>query len=100
MCFYPCFAITPFDLDSAENLDDKYIHLTNHCIAATHTDYGKYEATNEMFYKEFSVYLEQQFADRADVDTAAGQTVLGEVILPQFKHIVTQSLQVRHRDAR
>ena len=53
-----------------------------------------------MFYKEFSVYLEQQFADRADVDTAAGQTVLGEVILPQFRHIVTQSLQVRHRDAR
>jgi hypothetical protein len=40
--------------------DDKFIHLTNHCIAAKHPDFGKFEATNEMFYQEFSAYLQEE----------------------------------------
>ena len=34
----------------ASDLSNRHAHLTNHCIAATHTDYGKFEPTNEMWY--------------------------------------------------
>jgi hypothetical protein len=34
------------------------VHLTNHCIAETHPDFGKFEPTNEMFYTEFAAYLD------------------------------------------
>ena len=76
---------------SADNLDDKFVHLTNHCIAAKHPDFGKFEATNEMFYPEFSEYLQQQFAGQAG--RPAGEKILDEVILPQFKRIVLDSLE-------
>ena len=32
----------------ASDLGNRHAHLTNHCIAATHDDYGKFEPTNEM----------------------------------------------------
>lgn len=76
---------------SAENLDDKFVHLTNHCIAAKHPDFGKFEATNEMFYSEFSEYLQQKFAGTAG--RPADENILDEVILPQFKKIVVDSLE-------
>ena len=31
------------------DLSNRHAHLTNHCIAATHGDYGKFEPTNEMW---------------------------------------------------
>ena len=74
---------------TAENLGDKFVHLTNHCIAATHPDYGKFEATNEMFYAEFGAYLEEAFPG----SVPAGQgSVLDAVILPQFRRIVAQTV--------
>lgn len=76
---------------SAENLDDKFIHLTNHCIAAKHPDFGKFEATNEMFYPEFSDYLQQRFAGTGG--RPPGENILDSVILPQFKRIVVDSLE-------
>ncbi|XP_032240390.2 tubulin--tyrosine ligase isoform X2 [Nematostella vectensis] len=37
-------------------------HLTNHCIQeANSDDFGKYEKGNEMFFDEFSRYLEDKF---------------------------------------
>ena len=72
---------------TADNLGDKFVHLTNHCIAEKHPDYGKFEATNEMFYAEFGAYLQEVCPQ----ETATG-SVLDDVILPQFKRIVAQTV--------
>jgi len=72
---------------TADNLGDKFVHLTNHCIAEKHPDYGKFEATNEMFYVEFGAYLQEVCPQ----ETATG-SVLDDVILPQFKRIVAQTV--------
>jgi tubulin--tyrosine ligase len=103
---------------TADNLGDKFVHLTNHCIAAQHEDYGKFEATNEMFYPEFSAYLEESFPGRAadavalsrnnwwaatpaassqraaaaEPSPAGEPTLLDSVILPQFRAIAAQTL--------
>jgi tubulin---tyrosine ligase len=37
--------------------DDIHCHLSNHCIAETHPDYGQYEPTNEIWYNEFEEIL-------------------------------------------
>ena len=37
---------TAFTLD---DLDDRFTHLSNHCIQVDHPDYGKFEPTNEMW---------------------------------------------------
>ena len=76
----------PYDDTDISNL---FSHLTNHCIAATHSDYGKYEPTNELFYSEFDAELNQRLPERA---AAAGGSVLEGVVLPQIKRMVVQTL--------
>jgi len=47
-----------------DDLSNKFGHLSNHCIASKHPDYGKFEGengTNEMFYAEFDAYLRETF---------------------------------------
>lgn len=39
------------------DLKNKFIHLTNHSIQAKHPDYGKYEKDAEMFFDDFSTFL-------------------------------------------
>jgi len=87
---------------------DRFAHLTNHCIATEHAEYGKYEATNELFYGPFDAELSRRFpelsakatgmplfgtAASADADAGAvGGSVLESVVLPQIKRHVVQSL--------
>lgn len=48
---------TPFTLDR-DRLDDAHVHLSNHCIAATHEDFGAHESpTNEVFFPMFDAWL-------------------------------------------
>ena len=70
------------------DLQNTYSHLTNHCIAATHEDYGMYEETNELFYAAFDAELGQRFPGLA---AAVGGSVLRAVILPQVRRIVVQT---------
>jgi len=72
----------PFSL---EDLDNKFVHLSNHCIQETHPDYGKYEPTNEMFYKEFDQFLVESGA-------AASGITLASYILPQVEYVCVQTL--------
>ena len=58
------------------DLGDRFAHLSNHCIAVQHPDYGKHEsATNEMWYAQFD-----------DVLSAAsgGRVTMAGHILPQI----------------
>ena len=47
-----------FDL---EDLDNKYIHLTNDAIQKYGDDYGKYEPGNKVSYTEFQRYLDSNY---------------------------------------
>lgn len=46
----------PFSLD---NLTDRFVHLTNHCIQTKHADFGAWpgEPTNELWWGEFDRFL-------------------------------------------
>lgn len=69
----------PYD---AANLKNITSHLTNHCIQEEHSaNFGQYEEGNEMFYSEFSRYLEETF----------GVSLAG-TILPQINSIVKKCL--------
>ena len=46
---------------------NRFAHLTNHCIATEHGDYGKFEATNELFYDDFDAELARRFPAQAAV---------------------------------
>ena len=70
----------PYSLD---NLDDQFAHLSNHCIATQHPDYGKVEATNEMWFRDFDDYL---------VATYGAEKSFYKAIYPQIRDIVRHSL--------
>lgn len=76
----------PYDPSDVSN---RYSHLTNHCIAATHGDYGKYEPTNELFYPAFDAELNARFPQAA---ARAGGSVLHGLLIPQMKRMVVQTL--------
>ena len=48
-----------FDLD---NLDDRYIHLTNDAIQKRADDFGKFESYNKMSFQDF-----QKFGQRRSI---------------------------------
>ena len=89
------------------NITDRFSHLTNHCIATEHEEYGKYEPTNEKFYPSFDAELAERFPERAKAaagvplfgggsaeETAATSSgsVMETVVLPQIRRMVVQSL--------
>ena len=93
------------------NVTDRFAHLTNHCIATEHAEYGKYEPTNEKFYPAFDAELAERYpeaaAGAAGVDLfsereagaetpAAAEGAVGSVmetvVLPQIRRHVVQTL--------
>ena len=46
-----------------ENLDDKFIHLTNDAIQKQGEDFGKFENCNKLSYSDFQRYLNQYHGD-------------------------------------
>lgn len=66
------------------NIADTHSHLSNHCIAETHPDYGKYEPTNEIWFDEFDSIL---------CDISGGAISLHEHILPQIHSIIATTIQ-------
>ena len=88
------------------DLSDKFVHLTNHCIAETHPDFGKFEPTNEMFYAEFDGWLDSLAAaggggGEGTTGSGGGQftqphqrsSQLESVILPQIKRQVALTIE-------
>ena len=51
----------PFTTEK-DSLKNRFIHLSNHCIQIHSKEYGKYEKTNEMFFKDYNAYLEQCYS--------------------------------------
>lgn len=47
------------------DVNNRFAHLTNHCIATEHEEYGKYEPTNELFYAAFDDELRRRYPQHA-----------------------------------
>ncbi len=47
---------------NTNNLNNKFIHLTNDAIQKRSDDYGKFENGNKLSFKEFQKYLDANFA--------------------------------------
>jgi len=73
----------------ASDLTNRFAHLTNHCIAVEHAEYGKFEATNEMWFAQFDEELSRRFPEQAK---AAGGSLLQGRLLPQIKRQVVQTM--------
>jgi len=68
----------PFRLSELEN---RFVHLTNHCIQTEHPSYGQLVQGNEMFFEQFEVYLRE---------SGSGKSVAKD-LLPQLNHIIIQT---------
>ena len=64
-----------------EDISNTHAHLSNHCLAVDHPDYGKYEPTNELWYSQFDAWLQKTRGKRFE-----------EAILPQIRHITVHTL--------
>ena len=58
------------------DVNNRFAHLTNHCIATEHEEYGKYEPTNELFYQAFDQELKERYPSHAK--QAQGVQLFGE----------------------
>lgn len=72
-------ASTPYD---ASDVNDRYAHLTNHCIQQESSHYGVYEAGNEMWLPELQAYLTRD----------QKSPWLSQFILPGMSNIIVRSL--------
>lgn len=63
--------------------DDIHCHLSNHCIAQTHPDYGQYEPTNEIWYDEFENIL---------LDLTQQRVSFHRDVIPKIHNIIVLSL--------
>ena len=68
---------------SLDDLSDTFAHLSNHCIAVNHPEYGKYEPTNEMWWAELDNWMVQEHGEVHGFYKCA---------LPQIKQIVVTTL--------
>ena len=67
-----------------ENVDDKFVHLTNNAVQKFSDSYGSFEDGNQMSFERFREYLKGDIVDK--------------VILPQIKNLVIKSfLSVRKK---
>ncbi len=66
------------------DLNDVHTHLSNHCIAETHPDFGKYEPTNELWFDEYDIYLKK---------TTNNKIGFYQNIFPKIKNVIAQTLQ-------
>ena len=69
---------------SLDDLSDTFTHLSNHCIAEKHPDFGKYEPTNELWFGQYDAYLRE---------TSKGALGFYEHYLPQIKNVVAHTLE-------
>jgi len=74
---------TKFVIDK-DNIDNKYIHLTNNAIQMYAENYGEYEEGNQMSFSMFQEYLNSYCADR-------GVRVEKDV-WPHIKNIIRKSI--------
>ena len=66
---------------SADDIEDKFMHLTNDAIQKHCEEYGKYESSNKISFLDFEKYLEQNYPE---INTS-GEAWFYTNIYPQIK---------------
>lgn len=74
-----------FDID---NLQNKFIHLTNDAVQKRSEDYGKFENGNKVSLQDFQKYLKQEFPEMK-ID-------FFKHIMPQIKKLVTDTFRAAY----
>jgi hypothetical protein len=64
-------AAAPFVASTFAGADFEFAHLTNHCIAARHPDYGRIAPGNEMFFGAFDAYLKSSASSLPSTSSSA-----------------------------
>ena len=72
-----------FKIDQ-ENIDDKFVHLTNNAVQKFSKNYGNFEDGNQMSFKAFQEYLNEHNKEKG--------IKLEEDIIPQMKNLVKKSI--------
>ena len=83
----------PFNTDP-ESFHNDFVHLSNHCIQTHSKDYGKYEATNEMFFNEFHDFLAANYrvSSRRREDETSSVGVVPAIVQRNKADEITTSL--------
>ena len=71
------------------DIDNKYVHLTNNAIQMHGLDYGKYEDGNQMSFSAFQSYLNEHFPEK--------NISLYQDIIPKIKIIVKKTMMAVRR---
>ena len=73
---------------SADNLKNRFIHLTNDAVQKKSANYGKFEEGNKLSYQEFQNYLSNTFPNSVNFNTD---------ILPLIENLVKDSVEATFR---
>ena len=65
-----------------ENIDNKFVHLTNNAVQIHDQDYGKYEDGNQMSFNKFQKYLNKHYP----------HVSIDKDILPKIKNIIRKTI--------
>ena len=88
--FYEDFYIrTACRVYNINEVDDKYIHLTNDAIQKNCEDYGKFENGNKLSLSDFQKYLKNKYGN-LNIDVQRD-------LIPQMKKLVTDTFRSVHK---
>lgn len=68
---------------SIENISDKFIHLTNDAIQKFSSNYGLFEDSNKLSYRDFQMYLDETLTEKVDFEAK---------VLKKMKEIAKDSI--------
>ena len=74
---------SPFVID-LNNVDDKFVHLTNNAIQKYGDDYGKFEDGNQLSFYQFQEYIDSTYSDK-NINVAND-------LLPEIKNLARKSI--------
>ena len=74
---------TPFQID-LEDIDNKFVHLTNNAVQKHSMNYGEFEDGNQMSFLDFQQYIDQHFTEKKI-------SVINDII-PSIKNLIKKTL--------
>ena len=81
-CGYIRTSCKEYDL---ENLDSKYVHLTNDAIQKNSQHYGKFENGNKVSFPQFQRYIDQEYPDK--------RVNFHAHVVPQMREVMADSIR-------
>lgn len=74
---------TSCQLFTTDDLNDRFIHLTNDAVQKNSANYGVYEDSNKLSYQEFQEYINESMTEKINFK---------ETVLPKIRNIVKDTV--------